>query len=337
MDGESMDSYTLIWVRDARSRPIQLSISKDRVMQAKIAAVVVVLLGVLGIWDYWRLRADNAELAELRIEAFEQREQISIFTNRLEQVDGQLSRVADLERKVRIIANLPGAAGIGGEDLVELAPVGEDDLALPVGVPIGLDPSLESESTASHRGQGGGEPFEEPGRSSSSTRLFESLDDRAVDLVSGADTRAESLEGLLGQLDNKRQRLVSSPSIWPSKGWLTSRFGSRVSPFTGRRQKHSGIDIAAADGTPIQAPARGRVIFAGRKGPLGNALVLDHGFGVKTVYGHTKEILVKTGNTVERGDRIALIGSSGRSTGPHLHYVVEVKGKPRNPLDYIFD
>jgi murein DD-endopeptidase MepM/ murein hydrolase activator NlpD len=127
------------------------------------------------------------------------------------------------------------------------------------------------------------------------------------------------------------------PSIWPSKGWLTSRFGPRVSPFTGRRQQHTGIDIAAADGTLIQAPARGRVTFAGRKGPLGNALVLDHGFGVKTVYGHTKEILVKTGDTVERGDRIALIGSSGRSTGPHLHYVVEVKGKPRNPLDYIFD
>jgi murein DD-endopeptidase MepM/ murein hydrolase activator NlpD len=100
---------------------------------------------------------------------------------------------------------------------------------------------------------------------------------------------------------------------------------------------HNGIDIAAANGTPIYAPARGRVIFAGRKGPLGNALVLDHGFGVKTVYGHAKEILVATGDTVERGDEVASIGSSGRSTGPHLHYVVEVKGKPRNPLDYIFD
>ncbi len=332
-----MDSYKLIWVRDARSRPVQFSIPKDRVKQAAIAAVVVALLGIVGIWDYWRLRADNAELADLRVEAFEQREQIAIFTNRLEQVDGQLTRVADLERKVRIIANLPGAAGIGGEDVVELAPAGEDDLALPVGVPIGLDPSLESESTATHRGQGGDEPIPGLDPASTNAAFFESLDHRAVNLVEGADTRAESLEVLLGQLDDKRQRLVSSPSIWPTKGWLTSRFGTRVSPFTGRRQKHSGIDIAAADGTPIHAPARGRVAFAGRKGPLGNALVLDHGFGVKTVYGHTKEILVKTGDTVERGDRIALIGSTGRSTGPHLHYVVEVKGKPRNPLDYIFD
>jgi murein DD-endopeptidase MepM/ murein hydrolase activator NlpD len=167
--------------------------------------------------------------------------------------------------------------------------------------------------------------------------FFEELDDKAIVLAEGAEVRAGSLEVLLGQLDDKRERLVSMPSIWPSKGWLTSRFGPRVSPFTGRRQKHNGIDIAAADGTPIYAPARGRVIFAGRKGPLGNALVLDHGFGVKTVYGHTKEILVATGDTVERGDKVAAIGSSGRSTGPHLHYVVEVKGKPRNPLDYIFD
>jgi murein DD-endopeptidase MepM/ murein hydrolase activator NlpD len=332
-----MDSYTLIWVRDARSRPIQFSIPKVRLTQAAITAAVVVMIGLVAIWDYWRLRADNAELAGLRIEAFEQREQIALFTNRLEEVGLQLARVTDLERKVRIIANLPGTAGIGGDDLVELAPYVEGEVVLPVGVPIATGDSYTGEATGRHQGQGGGERFAKLDASSVSSRFFESLDHRAVQLSDGASARAESMEVLLGQLDDKRQRLASMPSIWPSKGWLTSRFGPRVSPFTGRRQQHTGIDIAAADGTLIQAPARGRVTFAGRKGPLGNALVLDHGFGVKTVYGHTKEILVKTGDTVERGDRIALIGSSGRSTGPHLHYVVEVKGKPRNPLDYIFD
>ena len=142
---------------------------------------------------------------------------------------------------------------------------------------------------------------------------------------------------LLDELEDKRQRLVSMPSIWPAKGWLTSRFGPRVSPFTGRKQLHAGIDIAAASGTSIYAPARGRVSFVGRKGPLGKTLVLDHGFGVKTVYGHTQAIHVSTGETVERGQEIAAIGSTGRSTGPHLHYVVEVNGKARDPLDYIFD
>jgi len=330
-----MESYTLIWVRDARTRPIQFSIPKLRIKQAAIAAIVVGLIGLVLIWDYWRLRADNVELKGLRVEAFEQREQIALFSNRLEQVDGQLARVADLERKVRIIANLPGATGIGGEDLVELVPsgAGDDVVSLPIGVPLDPLPALPAEPG----GQGGGGPFSAQDLEFSAAAFFEKLDDRAIVLADGAQTRAESLEDLLSRLDDKRQRLVSMPSIWPSKGWLTSRFGVRVSPFTGRRQKHGGIDIAAASGTPIYAPARGRVSFAGRKGPLGNALVLDHGFGVKTVYGHNKEILVATGDTVERGDKIATIGSSGRSTGPHLHYVVEVNGKPRDPLDYIFD
>ena len=156
-------------------------------------------------------------------------------------------------------------------------------------------------------------------------------------LAADASAQASALAGLLEQLEEKHHRLVSMPSVWPAKGWLTSRYGPRISPFTGQRQLHAGIDIAAESGTSIFAPARGRVTFVGRKGPLGKTLVLDHGFGVKTFYGHTKEIHVTTGETVERGEEIAAIGSTGRSTGPHLHYVVEVDGKTRDPLDYIFD
>lgn len=325
-----MESYTLIWVRDSHSRPQQISVPKLRVKQAAVAGVVAVTLMFVAVWDYWRLRADNAELAGLRIEALEQREQIALFTNRLQRVDQELERVTDLERKVRIIANLPGAAGVGGEDVVEIVPVGADGVALPAGVPI-------DQTQPPPTGQGGGTPFESDESLSSGRRDFGSLDRQAMDLVGGADLRASSLVGLLADLETKREKLVSMPSIWPAKGWITSGFGPRISPFTGRRQKHNGLDIAAESGTSIYAPARGRVTFAGRKGPLGNSLVIDHGFGVKTIYGHTKEMHVSAGDTVERGQEIAAIGSTGRSTGPHLHYVVEVDGKPRNPLDYIFD
>ena len=152
-----------------------------------------------------------------------------------------------------------------------------------------------------------------------------------------ADGRSDSLVLLVNALEDKRNRLVSMPSVWPAKGWLTSRFGPRISPFTARRQKHAGIDIAARLGTPITSPARGRVSSIGSRGPLGNSLTLDHGFGVKTFYGHTDEIFVKVGDTVDRGQRIAAIGNSGRSTGPHLHYGVHINGKPRDPLNYIFD
>jgi murein DD-endopeptidase MepM/ murein hydrolase activator NlpD len=87
----------------------------------------------------------------------------------------------------------------------------------------------------------------------------------------------------------------------------------------------------------VIAPARGRVVFAGPDGALGNCVIIDHGYGVRTKYGHNKSFYVKPGQAVQRGERIAALGNSGRSTGPHLHYMVEVNGKTRNPLDYIFD
>ncbi|MBC8188191.1 MAG: hypothetical protein H8E78_08325 [Proteobacteria bacterium] len=131
-----MDSYTLIWVRDAHSRPVQLSIPKFRVKQAGVALAIAVLIGAVAVWDYWRLRTDNVELAGLRVEAFEQREQIALFSNRLEHVNGQLARVIGLERKVRIIANLPGTAGVGGAVLFELVPPAEGEAMLPCGLPL---------------------------------------------------------------------------------------------------------------------------------------------------------------------------------------------------------
>ena len=152
-----------------------------------------------------------------------------------------------------------------------------------------------------------------------------------------AEGQTSALEELVNGLEGKRRHLASSPSIWPAKGWLTSRYGYRVSPFTAKKQFHAGIDIAGAYGTDIVAPAEAVVAFAGRRGPLGNSLTLDHGYGVRTQYGHAKELFVKRGDKVERGERIGSLGNTGRSTGPHLHYVVEVNGKTRNPLDYIFD
>jgi len=326
-----VESYTLIFVRDQHARPVQIAIPKARVKQAVLGVTVAALVGCVAVWDYWRLRADNLELADLRVEALEQREQIAVFRTRLSTVDDGIARVAELERKVRIIANLPGTAGVGGEGVAELAPQG-----VPVGPPAGV-PVDQTPPPDGMQGQGGGQPFPEIGVDVSGIEVLDVLGNQALALTDASGDRVTSLETLLDQLDDKRQRLVSMPSIWPAKGWLTSRFGPRVSPFTGRRQVHAGIDIAAASGTSIYAPARGRVSFVGRKGPLGKTVVLDHGFGVKTVYGHTKEIHVSVGETVERGQEIAAIGSTGRSTGPHLHYVVEVAGKAVDPLDYIFD
>ncbi len=128
---------------------------------------------------------------------------------------------------------------------------------------------------------------------------------------------------------------ASTPSLWPVKGWVTSDFGSRSSPWTGEPKFHEGLDIAAPIGSPIYAPADGYASFTGYKGGYGNALILDHGYGLSTLYGHTSSVLVKEGEKVKRGQLVALVGSTGSSTGPHLHYEVHVDGVPTDPLKYI--
>ena len=198
------------------------------------------------------------------------------------------------------------------------------------------------ERRRSERGRGGlGEPDladGEPGAAIPKSALdFIEMYQRADDLSGRAVVRAGSLDGLVTDLERKSDQLASLPSVWPVRGWVTSRFGPRISPFTGRRHMHTGIDIATREGTAIVAPARGRVLFTGNKGPLGQSIVLDHGFGVRTHYGHNSEIIVKPGDLVERHQVIAKVGSTGRSTGPHLHYSVEVDKKSRDPLDYILD
>ena len=323
-----MDLYTLIVVGDERSPVRRFQVPKVTVHRgAAIAAVLAIALAAGG-WDYWRLRAENSELPELRDATTTQAEKIRSFERALSDVESQLARVQELERKVRIIANLPGASATGGDDISDVAPA--DEPALPTGVPIEM-------------GQGGPEPGEamfdaaELAAQGAVALSFDQMHLRAEHLGGLAQYRATALDELVEQLEDKRNQLESMPSVWPVKGWLTSRFGPRISPFTGRRHMHQGIDIATRHGTPIVAPARGRVVFTGQKGPLGKCVVIDHGFGVRTFYGHTSSVDVKTGDRVERGQVIAAVGSTGWSTGPHLHYSVEVSGKSRDPLDYILD
>ena len=138
-------------------------------------------------------------------------------------------------------------------------------------------------------------------------------------------------------LNEQEELLASTPSIAPVLGLITDGFGHRRDPFTGRRAFHRGLDISARRGTPILAPADGIVVFTGRNGGLGKTVRVSHGFGHSTVYGHLDEYSVALGDVVRRGDEIGLLGNSGRSTGPHLHYEVIEDGKSMNPLYYILN
>ncbi len=131
--------------------------------------------------------------------------------------------------------------------------------------------------------------------------------------------------------------LASTPSVWPTEGWISSPFGGRNSPFSSRREFHKGLDIKAKAGTSITCPAKGTVSFSGWDGAYGNSIVISHGNGITTRYAHMQKLLVKDGQFVQRGEAIGAMGSSGRSTGPHLHYEVRLGGVPVNPMRYILN
>ncbi len=170
---------------------------------------------------------------------------------------------------------------------------------------------------------------------SNSSNLYNKLGSKIDELSEFAmalETRVNEVYEL-GQ--DKLSYWTSTPSIWPVQGWVTSEFGARYSPFTGLPKFHEGVDIAAPYGSPIYAPADGMISFAGGKGGYGNALILDHGYGVSTLYGHTSSLYVKEGEKIKRGQMIAAVGSSGASTGPHLHYEVHVDGVPTDPMKFV--
>ena len=131
--------------------------------------------------------------------------------------------------------------------------------------------------------------------------------------------------------------LASTPSIWPVRGYLSATFGNRIDPFTAQKDFHPGIDISAPMGTKIQAPAAGVVVSAGKHGGYGNALVIDHGNGIVTRYGHMESFAVKPGQRVRRGDIIGYVGNTGRSTAPHVHYEVWIRDQTQNPIHFILD
>jgi murein DD-endopeptidase MepM/ murein hydrolase activator NlpD len=157
-----------------------------------------------------------------------------------------------------------------------------------------------------------------------------------LDGINELNSRSGSTEIDLSESEEKLAAFFDSvPTLMPASGRISDTFGYRRDPFTGRKKYHEGLDIAADYGDSIKAAASGTVTLAERYSGYGRAVIIDHGRGITTLYGHASQLLVKEGQKVEKGDIIAKVGSSGRSTGPHLHYEVMVYGTPVDPMQYI--
>lgn len=264
------------------------------------------------IYDYLKLKkissltGDNGtKISSQQREILNQRKQIQQFAEEITTLKQKLVDLNNFENKIRIIANIEkkndndGLFGIGGS-------IPEDIVAQ---IPL----------------------------SRKHNSLMREMHEQINQLDLATAHQNSGFESLFKYIKEQQNILASTPAIRPATGWTTSRFGYRISPFTGRREFHKGFDIANRKGTPIIATANGTVTFAGKKGSYGNMLVIDHGHGMVTRYGHTDKILVKRNDKVKRGDTVALVGNTGRSTGPHVHYEVHLNGIPVNPEKYILN
>ena len=163
------------------------------------------------------------------------------------------------------------------------------------------------------------------------------LKSEAEDLSDRSALLERRLDVVERELTERSERLARMPSLLPVPGLIGGGFGWRRDPFTGAKQFHRGVDVSAPPGTPVFAPADGIVLAADREGGYGNVLTISHGDGMVTRYGHLSAFKAKAGQEVRRGDTIAMVGSSGRSTGPHLHYEVLLEGRQVDPMAYVLD
>ena len=159
-----------------------------------------------------------------------------------------------------------------------------------------------------------------------------------LDLLSATvNEEGQSLRALERFMVKAGRVLAALPSRWPVRGAVNSEYGRRLSPWTGAPEFHSGLDISSERGTPVKAPAPGTVVFTGTQAEYGHTVILDHGNDIRSLYGHLQKSQVTQGQRVERGQVIALSGNTGKTTGPHVHYEILVKGQVVNPRGYLWD
>jgi murein DD-endopeptidase MepM/ murein hydrolase activator NlpD len=283
------------------------TVSRGVITCLTISIAVCLILFSIVIYDYLnkqeKIVNQQEEIVNQQEEIVNQRKQLKAFAADINSLKSKLVDLKDFEKKIRNVANIEEDAdqenlfGVGGS-------IPEDfDTKIPI--------------TEKYNG------------------LIREMHEQTQQFNLAAINQKKSFESLFNNLEDQRNLLAATPAIRPTDGWISSTFGYRTSPFTGLREFHNGLDIATQKGTPILAAADGVVTFAGTKGLMGKLIVIDHGYGMVTRYAHIHKMLKKRGDAVKKGDTIALVGNTGRSTGSHLHYEVHLDGIPVNPAKYI--
>lgn len=269
-------------------------------------------------FDYYQLRQIRKSYYRMMIENEGLKGEARVLMGNLDDVKKSLKRVQDYTSKLGELTSLrvqrvTKKTGLG--------PISEDEYKK---IQNSIAPNAEPVNYL-------------PLGLNSDTLTFRPVFDKLKDIGDTSNNHSLDLQRLLASLSQQKTLLNSIPSITPVNGWITSGFGVRISPFTGKRAMHKGLDVASPVGTAIFSPADGVVVFTGAKSGFGNFVMIAHGYGILSRYGHLAENLVEPGQKVKRGEQIATVGMTGRTTGPHLHYEVVVDGRALDPKKFILD
>jgi len=296
--------------------------------------LVLVLFAVLA--DYFGLLLQSMENKRLKAENAQLTKQFEIVEGKISALEDSLERVKTFTAKLKLITNIDaddritkltmGATPAAGQQVEEYEPMEQRATNEEL---LQQDKAFDFKKPLNEKA---GDMATE-----TSSRDYGSLVVRIDKAVKDTTLKEQSVIELWESLSERQSLLNSTPSLRPAKGWLTSRFGYRISPITNKTAMHAGLDIAAAPGSPIYAPADGVVSFASYDSSYGKLVSIDHGYGVTTRYGHCSQIYVQVGQRVSKWDVIAAVGNTGRSTGPHLHYEVRINGSPVDPINYVLD
>lgn len=300
---------TFIYLPDGGKKARQINVPRFLLVSIPLLVFVALLFSGYGVWSHRTVKGKTRHLKLLQKEHLKQREQLFALKQEVDRIGQQTLDLKKLDDKIRMMVNL---------DLSE-----DNEQLLGIG---GSNPQalFNTEMTAG---------FASEDYKNWVRNLHQTIEN--VDTLISTQTNGKT--ALLKTLETQRTLLAHTPSIWPTRGWISSRFGHRVSPFTNQKEFHRGLDICTKMNTPIIAPADGVVASSKTDYGYGKVLSINHGYGLKTRYAHLSKVLVKRGQHIKRGDKIALVGNTGRSTGPHLHYEVKLKGVQVDPYRYILN
>lgn len=362
--------FTVMVVPEKTSKVYRLILPGWLIRGAVVGALFVAILSGIMLLDYWYVMSQISENKQLKLENRRLRQQVQIFKNKMTTIESTMDRIRTFTTRLKVITNiedrgintsavLPDASAITSHASITPPTPAEskasvDDADVSDGT---TTTSSSAKVVTAASGKTAPEPVANtaakirgdtwvPGvfdlresiESAASRREYDLLDQQFSKINYDSLLLEQNLQNQYELLSDQKTFLAALPTLKPAVGYFTSGFGVRRSPTgNGRVKIHEGLDIANHIGTQIHATADGVVTFADTKPGYGLTLIIDHGYGLETWYGHTRKIMVTKGQKIHRGDTVALVGNSGRSTGPHVHYEVRINQYPVDPISYILE